>query len=195
MAPRYFEWVDNMHDWCISRQLWWGHRIPVWYGPTARPCASARRGAAGRLGWTGRGRARHLVLLGAVAVLDDGLAGRHPDCAALLSDVVLVTGYDIIFFWVARMMMFGLYAMDGQPPFRPCCCTGLVRDSPGKKMSKSRGNVVDPLRVDRRVRRRRAALSLLQGANPGADQAINEEWVVGARNFCTKLWNATRFAC
>ena len=106
-------WVDNMHDWCISRQLWWGHRIPVWYGPARRDgLPRAGRGAAGRLD-AGRRRPRHLVLLGAVAVLHAGLAGRHPGPAAFYPTSVLVTGYDILFFWVARMMMFGLYAMDG----------------------------------------------------------------------------------
>ena len=107
---------------------------------------------------------------------------------------MLVTGYDILFFWVVRMMLFGLYAMDGQPPFKTVLLHGLVRDSSGKKMSKSRGNVIDPLLWIDAYGADAVRLSLLQGANPGADQAINEEWVVGARNFCTKLWNATRFA-
>jgi valyl-tRNA synthetase len=112
---------------------------------------------------------------------------------------VLVTGYDILFFWVVRMMLFGLYAMqDREPsravPFRTVVLHGLVRDSSGKKMSKSKGNVVDPLLWIDAYGADAVRLALLQGANPGADQAINEEWVVGARNFCTKLWNATRFA-
>ena len=107
---------------------------------------------------------------------------------------VLVTGYDILFFWVVRMMLMGLYAMDDQVPFHTVLLTGLVRDSSGKKMSKSRGNVVDPLLWMDEYGADALRMSLLQGANPGADQAINEEWVVGARNFCTKLWNATRFA-
>ncbi|MBE7189459.1 class I tRNA ligase family protein, partial [Jatrophihabitans endophyticus] len=107
---------------------------------------------------------------------------------------VLVTGYDILFFWVVRMMLFGLYAMDDQVPFRTVLLHGLVRDSSGKKMSKSKGNVVDPLLWMDEYGADAVRLSLLQGANPGADQAVNEEWVVGARNFCTKLWNATRFA-
>jgi valyl-tRNA synthetase len=112
---------------------------------------------------------------------------------------VLVTGYDILFFWVVRMMLFGLYAMQDRGPadsvpFHTVMLHGLVRDSSGKKMSKSRGNVVDPLLWIDAYGADAVRLSLLQGANPGADQAINEEWVVGARNFCTKLWNATRFA-
>jgi valyl-tRNA synthetase len=107
---------------------------------------------------------------------------------------VLVTGYDILFFWVVRMMLFGLYAMDGAVPFKTVLLHGLVRDATGKKMSKSRGNFIDPLQWMDRYGADAVRLSLLQGANPGADQAVNEEWVVGARNFCTKLWNATRFA-
>ena len=107
---------------------------------------------------------------------------------------LLVTGYDIVFFWVARMMMFSLYAMDGRQPFNEVLLHGLVRDRFGKKMSKSRGNVVDPLVWIDEYGADAVRLSLAQGANPGADQAINEEWVKGARNFCTKLWNATRFA-
>jgi valyl-tRNA synthetase len=107
---------------------------------------------------------------------------------------VLVTGYDILFFWVVRMMMFGLYAMDGVPPFQTVVLHGLVRDASGKKMSKSRGNVVDPLVWIDSYGADAVRFSLLQGANPGADQAINEQWVVGARNFGNKLWNATRFA-
>jgi valyl-tRNA synthetase len=107
---------------------------------------------------------------------------------------VLVTGYDILFFWVARMMMFGLYAMDGREPFRTVALTGLVRDRFGKKMSKSRGNVVDPLEWIDRYGADATRFALARGANPGTDVPIGEEWVAGSRNFCNKLWHATRFA-
>ena len=117
-----------------------------------------------------------------------------PTCARYYPTTVLVTGYDILFFWVVRMMLFGLYAMDGEVPFKTVLLHGLVRDPSGKKMSKSRGNVIDPLLWMDEYGADAVRMSLLQGANPGADQAVNEEWVVGARNFCTKLWNATRFA-
>ena len=107
---------------------------------------------------------------------------------------MLLTGYDIIFFWVARMMMFGLYARDDVQPFDQVVLTGLIRDRFGKKMSKSRGNVVDPLDWMDSYGSDAVRFSLTRSANPGADQAVNEEWVQGARAFCNKLWNATRFA-
>ena len=107
---------------------------------------------------------------------------------------MLVTGYDILFFWVARMMMFGLYAMDGRQPFDVVMLHGMVRDQHGKKMSKSFGNVVDPLDWIDRFGADATRFTLARGANPGADVPVSEEWVQGARNFCNKLWNATRFA-
>jgi valyl-tRNA synthetase len=107
---------------------------------------------------------------------------------------VLVTGYDILFFWVARMMMFGLYAMDGVQPFNVINLHGMVRDGHGKKMSKSFGNVVDPLDWIDRYGADATRFTLARGANPGSDVPISEEWCQGSRNFCNKLWNATRFA-
>ena len=107
---------------------------------------------------------------------------------------VLVTGYDILFFWVARMMLMGLFAMDGVAPFKTIALHGLVRDRFGKKMSKSRGNTVDPIEFMDKYGSDALRFTLARGANPGADQALAEEWIAGARNFATKLWNATRFA-
>ena len=112
----------------------------------------------------------------------------------LFRSSVLVTGYDILFFWVARMMIFGLFAMDGKQPFDTIVLHGLVRDKFGKKMSKSKGNVVDPLEFMDKYGSDALRFSLARGSNPGADQALAEEWIGGARNFATKLWNATRFA-
>jgi valyl-tRNA synthetase len=199
LTGRYFQWVDGLRDWCISRQLWWGHRIPVWYSPDGDDVCIGPDEVPPR-GWTQDEDV--LDTWFSSALWPFSTMGWPEDTAELRKyypTTVLVTGYDILFFWVVRMMLFGLYAMDGrspdqQVPFRTVMLTGLVRDSSGKKMSKSRGNVVDPAVWMDAYGADALRLSLLQGANPGVDQAINEEWVLGARNFCTKLWNATRFA-
>jgi valyl-tRNA synthetase len=194
LSPRYFEWIDNMHDWCISRQLWWGHRIPVWYGP------------AGEIFVTGPGESPPEGYLQDNDVLDTwfssalwpfstlGWPNETEDLKKFYPTSVLVTGYDILFFWVARMMLFGLFAMDGVPPFAVIALHGMVRDKFGKKMSKSRGNGIDPIEFMDRYGADAVRFTLARGANPGADLALAEEWVAGARNFATKLWNATRFA-
>ena len=199
MEARYFQWVDGLRDWCISRQLWWGHRIPVWYSPDGQArCVGP--GETAPEGWTQDEDVLDTWFSSALWPFSTmGWPAQTEDLARYYPTSVLVTGYDILFFWVVRMMLFGLYAMQGNGPedsvpFRTVLLHGLVRDSTGKKMSKSRGNVVDPLLWIDNYGADAVRLSLLQGANPGADQAINEEWVVGARNFCNKLWNATRFA-
>ncbi len=194
MNTRYFQWVDNLRDWCISRQLWWGHRIPVWYSPDGdEMCFGPDETPPA--GWTQDEDVLDTWFSSALWPFSTlGWPEDTLDLRTYYPTTVLVTGYDIIFFWVVRMMLFGLYGMNDVVPFRTVDFTGLVRDSSGKKMSKSRGNVVDPLLWMDEYGADAVRLSLLQGANPGADQAINEEWVVGARNFCTKLWNATRFA-
>ena len=200
MNARYFGWVDDMHDWCISRQLWWGHRIPVWYSPDGEArCVGPERDAAAGLD-PGPRRPRHLVLQRAVAVLHPRLARRHPRPARLLPDErARRPAYDILFFWVVRMMMFGLYANRGKAPqdavpFRNVVLHGLVRDQFGKKMSKSRGNTVDPLEWIDRFGADAVRFTLARGSNPGSDTSVSEEWAAGSRNFCNKLWNATRFA-
>ncbi|MFG1863349.1 valine--tRNA ligase [Microbispora bryophytorum] len=194
LAKRYFDWVDDMHDWCISRQLWWGHRIPVWYGPDGdmvcvgpdeEPPAGYEQDQDVLDTWFSSGLWPFSTL---------GWPDATPELARFYPTSVLVTGYDILFFWVARMMMFGLYAMDGQPPFRTVALHGMVRDQFGKKMSKSFGNVVDPLDWIERYGADATRFTLLRGANPGSDVAISEDWAAGSRNFCNKIWNATRFA-
>ncbi|MGI8677956.1 MAG: valine--tRNA ligase [Jatrophihabitans sp.] len=194
MNSRYFQWVDNLRDWCISRQLWWGHRIPVWYSPDGDD-ACFGPDETPPAGWTQDEDVLDTWFSSALWPFSTlGWPDDTEDLRAYYPTTVLVTGYDILFFWVVRMMLFGLYAMDGEAPFKTVVLHGLVRDASGKKMSKSRGNVIDPLIWMDEYGADAVRLALLQGANPGADQAVNEEWVKGARNFCTKLWNATRFA-
>ncbi len=194
LEPRYFDWVDNMHDWCISRQLWWGHQIPVWYG------------ANGEVLVLGPDESAPVGYVQDPDVLDTwfssalwpfstlGWPENTADVKKFYPTSVLVTGYDILFFWVARMMMMGIFAMDSVAPFPVIALHGLVRDRFGKKMSKSRGNAIDPLEFMDRYGADALRFALAQKANPGTDQALAEEWVGASRNFATKLWNATRFA-
>ena len=237
----YLHWINNIQDWCISRQLWWGHRIPAWYDEdgnvyVARDEAAARasgaREARPRAGVLrpGRGRARHLVLVGAVVPFDARLAARtRRSCARFLPSSVLVTGFDIIFFWVARMIMTTTY-FTGKVPFRDVYINALVRDEEGQKMSKSKGNMLDPLdlidgvdaggagreahvghaAIRGRRSRSRSDAQAVSRRDPefGADalrftfaclatygRTLNFDLARcdGYRNFCNKLWNATRF--
>ncbi|MFG2716788.1 valine--tRNA ligase [Streptomyces sp. NPDC048416] len=196
MSKRYFDWVDNMHDWCISRQLWWGHRIPIWYGPEGQVvCVGPDDEIPTGEGW----RQDPDVLdtwfsSGLWPFSTLGWPEKTADLEKFYSTDVLLTGHDIIFFWVARMMMFGLYAMDGEVPFKTVALTGLVRDEFGKKMSKSNPNAVDPLDWMDNYGSDAVRFTLAKGANPGADVPIGEDWVQASRNFANKIWNATRFA-
>nr|WP_203596772.1 valine--tRNA ligase [Actinomadura bangladeshensis] len=194
MASRYFEWVDNMHDWCISRQLWWGHRIPVWYGPDGNVvCPGPDEEPPA--GWTQDTDVLDTWFSSALWPFSTlGWPDKTPELERFYPTSVLVTGYDILFFWVARMMMFGLYAMDGVQPFHTIALHGMVRDQYGKKMSKSFGNVIDPLDWVDAYGADATRFTLLRGANPGGDVPVAEQWAQGSRNFCNKLWNATRFA-
>ena len=199
MNARYFGWVDDMHDWCISRQLWWGHRIPVFYGPNGQ-VVCVGPGEQPPAGWTQDPDVLDTWFSSALWPFSTlGWPEDTPDLRTFYPNSVLVTGYDILFFWVVRMMMFGLYAMRDQAPadavpFRTVVLHGLVRDQFGKKMSKSRGNTVDPLDWVDRFGADATRFTLARGANPGGDIAISEEWAAGSRNFCNKLWNAVRFA-
>ena len=193
MSPRYFEWVDNMHDWCISRQLWWGHRIPVFYGPNDEVivCGPDEKPPTG---YTQDPDVLDTWFSSALWPFSTlGWPEESDDLKKFYPTSVLVTGYDILFFWVARMMIMGLFAMDGKQPFDVIALHGLVRDQFGKKMSKSRGNTVDPIEFMDKYGSDALRFTLARGANPGTDQALAEDWVAGSRNFATKLWNATRF--
>lgn len=196
MESRYFAWIDNLNDWNISRQLWWGHRIPVWHGPNGETVAVGPNDEPP----TGEGWSQDTDVLdtwfssGLWPFSTLGWPEQTPSLEKFYPNSVLVTGYDILFFWVARMMMFGLYAMDGTPPFHTIALHGMVRDQFGKKMSKSFGNAVNPLDWMDKYGSDAVRFTLARGANPGVDVPIGEDWVQGSRNFANKIWNATRFA-
>ncbi len=195
MTQRYFDWVDNLNDWCISRQLWWGHRIPVWHGPDGQMVCVGPDDEAP----TGEGWHQDTDVLdtwfssGLWPFSTLGWPDKTESLEKFYPNSVLVTGYDLMFFWVARMMMFGLYAMD-DVPFRTIAFHGMVRDENGKKMSKSFGNVVNPLDWMDKYGSDALRFTLARGANPGVDVPIGEDWVQASRNFANKIWNATRFA-
>ncbi|WSW36246.1 valine--tRNA ligase [Streptomyces canus] len=196
LSQRYFDWVDNLNDWCISRQLWWGHRIPVWHGPNGETvCVGPDEQPP-----TGEGWEQDTDVLdtwfssGLWPFSTLGWPEETADLAKFYPNSAMVTGYDLMFFWVARMMMFGLYAMDGEIPFHTIAFHGMVRDEHGKKMSKSFGNTVNPLDWMDKYGSDALRFTLARGANPGTDVPIGEDWVQASRNFANKIWNATRFA-
>ncbi len=199
MEPRWFAGVDDMHDWCISRQLWWGHRIPIWYGPDGEvvcvgPDEQAPEGYVQETDVLDTWFSSGLWPFSTLGWPDD-----TPDFEKFYPNSVLVTGYDILFFWVARMMMFGTYVgkdfdADKKVPFHNLFLHGLVRDEHGRKMSKSRGNGIDPLDWVDRFGADALRFTLARGANPGSDISVGEDHAQSSRNFATKLYNATKFA-
>jgi valyl-tRNA synthetase len=201
MAKRYFDWVDNLHDWAISRQLWWGHRIPIWYGPNGEVvCVGPDEEPPSGDGWHQDEDVLDTWFSSGLWPFSTmGWPEQTPELEKFYPTSVLVTGYDILFFWVVRMMMMGLYAMKDQGesravPFRTIALHGMVRDAHGKKMSKSAGNTVDPLEWMDTYGTDALRFTLARGANPGTDSPISEEWVSASRSFGTKLFNATKFA-
>ena len=205
----YFEWMENIQPWCISRQLWWGHQIPAWYGPddtvfVERSEQEALEAAKVHYG-------KEVELQRDEDVLDTwfssalwpfstlGWPDKTPELETYYPTSVLVTGFDIIFFWVARMMMMGLHFMkdaDGKPvePFHTVYVHALVRDKHGAKMSKSKGNVIDPLELIDEYGADALRFTLAIMAAQGRDVKLDPQRVAGYRNFGTKLWNASRFA-
>ena len=205
LEPRWFAWVDDMHDWCISRQLWWGHRIPIWYGPDGEQvCVGPDETPPA--GWEQDPDVLDTWFSSALWPFSTlGWPERTPELEKFYPTSVLVTGYDILFFWVARMMMFGTFVggddaitLDGrrgpQVPFTDVFLHGLIRDESGRKMSKSKGNVVDPLDWLDLYGADALRFTLARGASPGGDLAVGEDHVRASRNFGTKLFNATRFS-
>ena len=216
----YFEWMRNIQPWCISRQLWWGHQIPAWYGPDGAVFVAENEAAAMALaGAHYKSGVRPQGSMGSDPILQgsDPMLKRDPDVldtwfsSALwpfstlgwpeqtpeldryYPTAVLVTGFDIIFFWVARMMMMGLHLME-EVPFRTVYIHALVRDQHGAKMSKSKGNVIDPLSLIDQYGADALRFTLVAMAAQGRDLKLSTQRVEGYRNFATKLWNACRFA-
>jgi len=203
LEPRWFGWVDNMHDWCISRQLWWGHRIPIFYGPDGEVvCVGPDEQPPSGEGWTQDPDVLDTWFSSGLWPFSTmGWPERTAELDKFYPTSVLVTGYDILFFWVARMMMFGLFAAEGDGaapeqavPFRDVFLHGLLRDAEGKKMSKSRGNGIDPLDWLDRFGADALRFTLTRGANPGADLSVGDEHADASRRFATKLFNAVKFA-
>jgi valyl-tRNA synthetase len=199
----YFHWMENIQPWCISRQLWWGHQIPAWYGPDGKVFVAEEEAAARAEAKTHYGK--EVALKRDEDVLDTwfssalwpfstlGWPDHTPELARYYPTDVLVTGFDIIFFWVARMMMMGLYVME-EVPFRDVYIHALVRDEKGQKMSKSKGNVIDPLDLIDSYGADALRFTLTAMAAQGRDIKLSASRVEGYRNFATKLWNAARFA-
>jgi len=206
LEPRWFEWVDNMHDWTISRQLWWGHRIPIWYGPEGEVVCVGPDETAPE-GWVQDPDVLDTWFSSGLWPFSTmGWPQATAELAKFYPTSVLVTGYDILFFWVARMMMFGMYVSEDaalaagddrgvpQVPFRDVFLHGLIRDQFGKKMSKSRGNGIDPLDWISSYGADALRFTLARGAQPGGDLSVGEAHALASRSFVTKLFNATKFA-
>mgnify|MGYP001344228061 FL=1 len=198
----YFEWMRNIQPWCVSRQIWWGHQIPAWFGPDGEIFVELTEAEAQAAADSHYGKPSNITR--DEDVLDTwfssalwpfstlGWPEETPEVARYYPTDVLVTGFDIIFFWVARMMMMGLHFMD-EVPFHEVYIHALVRDEHGQKMSKSKGNVIDPLQLIDSYGADALRMTLAAHAAQGRDIKLSENRVEGYRNFATKLWNAARF--
>jgi valyl-tRNA synthetase len=202
-AKTYFEWMRNIHDWCISRQLWWGHRIPAWHCQACQHITVARTAPAAceKCGsskitqdndvldtWFSSGLLPFTVF---------GWPEKTRDLDVFYPTTLLITGFDILFFWVARMIMLGCHFMAGHPqgnvPFRNVYIHALVRDADRQKMSKTKGNVIDPIEVTEKYGTDAVRFTLASMASPGTDIAFSESRTDGYRAFANKIWNAARF--
>jgi len=196
----YFEWMYNIQDWCISRQQWWGHRIPAWYDNEGNIFVGLNEAEIRN----SHNIDENTILYQDEDVLDTwfssalwpfstlGWPEETNDLKEFYPTTLLVTGFDIIFFWVARMIMMGLFSME-KIPFRNILIHGLVRDSQGRKMSKSLGNTLDPLELSEKHGADALRLSLIEKANPGQDVPFDEEWTLASKKFGNKVWNAAKF--
>ena len=199
----YFEWMRNIQPWCVSRQLWWGHRIPAWFGPDNK--VFVEPGEQEALVAAEAFYGEKVELIQDEDVLDTwfssalwpfstlGWPESTDDLTKYYPTSVLVTGFDIIFFWVARMMMMGLHFMDKEVPFKEVYIHALVRDEKGQKMSKSKGNVLDPLDLSSKYGADSLRFTLAAMAAQGRDIKLSEERIAGYRNFSTKIWNGCKF--
>jgi valyl-tRNA synthetase len=202
-SKTYFEWMRNIQPWCISRQLWWGHRIPAWYGPDDKVFVEETEEAAIAAATAHYGNV--VELRRDEDVLDTwfssglwpfstlGWPESNVEVKRYYPGDVLVTGFDIIFFWVARMMMMSMHFMDGEVPFKQVYIHALVRDEKGQKMSKSKGNVLDPIKLIDQYGADSLRFTLAAMAAQGRDIKMSTSRLEGYRNFTTKIWNACRF--
>ena len=200
----YFQWMENIRPWCISRQIWWGHQIPVWYGPDGKEFCAETEEEAKQLA-VDYYKADKIILKRDKDVLDTwfssalwpfstlGWPEKEKSLDHFYPNSVLVTGFDIIFFWVARMMMMGNKFME-KTPFNTVYVHALVRDEKGQKMSKSKGNVIDPLEIIDKYGADTLRFTLTSLNTPGRDVRLSEQRIAGYRNFVTKLTNAYKFA-
>lgn len=198
----YFEWMNNIQPWCISRQLWWGHQMPIWYGPDETIFCEENEEEAQAAADKHYGK--HVELRRETDVLDTwfssglwafstlGWPDKNEYLDTFYPTSVLVTGFDIIFFWVARMMMMSMYMMK-RVPFKKCYIHGLVRDEQGRKMSKSKGNTVDPMETIEKYGADALRFFMAASETQGRDINLSDSRIQGYRNFATKLWNAARF--
>lgn len=185
----YFHWIENLRDWCISRQIWYGHRVPVWYRGEEMHVGEAPEGD----GWSQDEDTLDTWFSSGLWTFSTlGWPEKTPELATYHPTVLLETGYDILFFWVARMILMTGFALD-TVPFKTVYLHGLVRDAQGRKMSKSLGNNLDPLEIAAKFGADAARMALIVGNTPGTDMRISEDKIKGYKNFANKLWNITRY--